>query len=138
MNNIFLYITFLTTIFSTNHPQLTINISNIEKVAGKIVIGVFSTKKSFLKEGKSFKEYIIDVNDNSVSFVIKDLSKGDYAISLYHDANSDNVCNRNFFGIPKEGYGFSKNFKPKLSAPKYKDCKFLLENNIILDIKLPN
>ncbi|TXD47209.1 DUF2141 domain-containing protein [Polaribacter sp. IC073] len=138
MNSIFLYIALLTTMFSSNNPQLTLHISNIEKMEGKIRIGVFNKKEGFLKEGKSFKAYLIEVDENSETIIIRDLPKGAYAISLYHDVNSDNVCNRNFFGIPKEKYGFSNNIKPKLSAPKYKDCKFLLKSDTILDITLLN
>lgn len=138
MQIILLYITFFTGLFYSNNPELTINISNIEKVKGEIRIGVFNKKESFLKEGNAIKEYIIAVDEESEIIIIKDLPKGNYAISLYHDANSDNKCNRNFFGIPKEGYGFSNNYKPKLSAPKYKDCQFLLTENKSIHINLIN
>lgn len=121
-----------------NNPKLTIKISNIEKIKGEIKVGVFNTDTNFLKEGYAIKNYAIKVENNTAILTITDLPKGEYAVTMYHDQNSDNECNRNFIGIPKEPYGFSNNIKPKMSAPKYKDCKFSFTDNKTLNIKLIN
>lgn len=138
MNSILLYITIFTGLLTSSNPELTINISNVKSLNGEIVIGIFNTENNFLKNGAAVKNYTIAVDGATETIVIKDLPKGDYAISLYHDENSDGKCNRNFIGIPKEGYGFSNNIKPKLSAPSYKDCKFVLIENTVLNIALIN
>ena len=44
--------------------------------------------------------------------------------------------NRKFIGIPKEPYAFSNNIRPKLSKPTFEECKFLLENNLAMQITL--
>ena len=128
----------LISIFPTNNPQLTIKISNIEKTKGEIKVGIFNTDRNFLKEGAAIRNYSVKVDKNTAVLTITDLPKGEYAVSMYHDENSDNECNRNFIGIPKEPYGFSNNIKPKMSAPKYNDCKFTFEENKTLNIKLIN
>ena len=138
MGILIIFFSFLTSVFSNNNPQLTIHIQNIESTKGKIIIGVFNTDKDFLKEGVAIKNYTISINKSTESIVINDLPKGEYAISLFHDENSDNECNRNFLGIPKEGYGFSNNVKPKFSAPTYEQCKFSLTSDTKLDIRLIN
>jgi uncharacterized protein (DUF2141 family) len=48
----------------------------------------------------------------------------DYAIVTLHDENNDNVFQKNAFGIPQEGYGFSNNAKPRFSAPSFDECRF--------------
>lgn len=138
MNSIFLYITFISGLFSVENPQLTLKISNIEKMQGEIIIGVFNQDKNFLKEGFAIKNYKIKVEKNTAVINITDLPKGEYAITMYHDENSDNECNRNFLGIPKESYAFSNNFKPKFGPPTFKDCKFELSENKTLNIKMIN
>lgn len=138
MNSIFLYITFMMGFFSIENPQLTLKISNIEKMQGEIIIGVFNQDKNFLKDGFAIKKYKIKVDKNTAVININDLPKGEYAITMYHDENSDNECNRNFMGIPKEGYAFSNNFKPKFGPPKFKDCKFELSESKTLNIKMIN
>lgn len=136
MNILILYLSFLTSFFGNDNPQLTIHVQNIKSLKGEIIIGVFNTDKDFLKDGVAIKNYTITVDKATETIVIKDLPKGEYAVSLYHDENSDKECNRNFLGIPKEAYGFSNNVKPKFSAPSYEDCKFTLAENKVLDIAL--
>lgn len=132
------YFFLLSSVFATDNPKLTLHIQNIDAIKGKIIIGVFNTDKDFLKDGVAIKNYSIDVNETSETIIIDDLSKGEYAISLYHDENSDNECNRNFLGIPKEGYGFSNNVKPKFSPPSYEACKFLLTTDVVMKINVIN
>ena len=138
MKSLFILYGILSSLFSTENPQLTIKISNIEKIQGEIKIGVFNSDASFLKEGAALKNYSIKVEKNTAILTITNLPKGEYAVSMYHDENSDNECNKNFIGIPKEAYGFSNNIKPKMSAPKYKDCKFNFMENKTLNIKMIN
>ncbi len=52
------------------------------------------------------------------------LPPGRYAAVCYHDENSNGKFDRSIIGMPKEGYCFSKNFKPTLAAPKFEDCAF--------------
>ena len=125
-------------IMAQENPSLTINISNISSTKGHLIIAVFKTDKNFLQKGSAFTNYSIVIEKDIESIKITDLPKGTYAVSLFHDENSDEECNRNFFGIPKEAFGFSNNVKPKLSAPSFNDCKFALTNDLVLDIALLN
>lgn len=44
---------------------------------------------------------------------------GRYAVVVIHDENSNMKLDRNFFGIPKEGFGFSNNPRVIFSAPSF-------------------
>ena len=136
MCNLLLYLLLSAYIMPNPNPQLTINIANIEVVEGYIRIGVFNKNNTFLKKGFTFKKYMIAVKDSTETIVINDLPKGEYAFILYHDKNSDGKMNRKFIGIPKEPYGFSNNIRPKLSKPTFEECKFLLEDNLVMQITL--
>ncbi len=136
MKNILLIPLLLLSLWPNENPKLVLKISNIQKMQGDIKIGVFKSESSFLKEDLAVKNYSIKVIKNTAILTISDLPKGEYAISMFHDENSDNKMNTNFIGIPKEPYGFSNNVKPKMSAPKYKDCKFNFSDDKTLEIKL--
>ncbi|MEI8258459.1 MAG: DUF2141 domain-containing protein [Deltaproteobacteria bacterium] len=47
-----------------------------------------------------------------------------YAVVVHHDENDDNVFQRGLFGRPLEGYGFSNDVHPILSAPSWQACRF--------------
>jgi len=61
---------------------------------------------------------------------------GSYAVAIFHDENSDGVCNTNFLGIPEEGYGFSNNIKPLLSAPTFDEAKVSVKKDTEIEIHL--
>ena len=136
MKSLLVSIAVLASLFPVENPKLTIKISNIETMKGDIKVGVFNTDATFLKVGYAIKNYTVKVEKNTAVITITDLPKGEYAVSMYHDENSDNKMNTNFIGIPKEPYGFSNNVKPKMSAPKYTDCKFSFSEDKTLQIKL--
>lgn len=138
MKTLIIYCTLFFGLWSANNPQLVINIENIESIQGDIIIGIYNTEKGFLEAGTEIKHYKLTVVKNTERLVINDLPAGSYAISMFHDENSDGICNKNFMGIPKEPYGFSNNFKPKFSAPKFEDCKFSFSKNHEIQIRLVN
>jgi uncharacterized protein (DUF2141 family) len=49
---------------------------------------------------------------------------GKYAVVCYHDENGNGKFDENLLGMPKEGYCFSNNIKPKFSAPNFDQCAF--------------
>jgi uncharacterized protein (DUF2141 family) len=65
------------------------------------------------------------------------LPRGDYAVAVFHDENMNGRLDKNIFGIPKEGYGFSNNPKKSMGPPKFTDVKFQLSQpEKALEIKL--
>jgi uncharacterized protein (DUF2141 family) len=54
---------------------------------------------------------------------------GDYAVTLFHDENSNGKFDSNFVGYPLEGYGFSNNAKAMFKAPSFDECKFHYDGN---------
>lgn len=120
--------------------DLVISVSNIKSPKGIIEIGLFDNKADFLKPGKASKTQRFEVTSVKQVFVLKDIKPGQYAVSLYHDINGDGKCNLNGLGIPQEGFGFSNNVKPLLSAPQFDACRFCcapLPSNV-LAIRLIN
>ncbi len=54
---------------------------------------------------------------------IHDIKPGRYSIIILDDENKNNDLDKNWLGIPTEGFGFSKNVKPTLlGAPDFEKC----------------
>ncbi len=49
---------------------------------------------------------------------------GRYAVSLGHDENDNGHLDRNFFGIPTEGWGVSNDARPHMAPPRWDDAVF--------------
>ncbi len=112
--------------FVQEKKPLKIVITTLKDTKSSISIGVYRKQDDFPSNEKAaFKGYNLKPEGkNTASIFIADLAHGEYAIAIYQDQNSDNKLNTGVFGIPKEPYAFSNNFKPRFSGPKYDDCKF--------------
>jgi len=58
-------------------------------------------------------------------------------VSVFHDENMNQKPDKNFVGVPKEGYGASNNPKKKIGPPSFDETKFQLSGTEqSLEIKL--
>lgn len=101
--------------------SLTVTISNIESNKGTIQVGLYNSKSSFLNT--PYRSTSIQAKTGSVQVIFKNVPKGVYAISLYHDKDNNNELNT-FFKIPTEPYGISNNAKGKFGPPNWEEAKF--------------
>lgn len=108
---------------SSNIP-LTIVVSNLTSGDGPVEMSIYRTEDEFPVKDKHFKKYRFKPKNGKLSAKIKDLAYGEFALAIYQDVDGSGKINQNLIGIPKEPYAFSNNFKPKLKAPSYDNCKF--------------
>ncbi len=116
--------------------QLTVIISGINKVKGKLVIGLFDNKSDWLKKGKEFSVKTIEIKSKEETIIFDKLPDGEYGVSAYHDHNSDGKCNRSIIGYPVEGFGFSRNAKVFIKAPGFKKVSFTVTESTTVSLAL--
>ncbi len=103
---------------------LIVILKNLESATAPIYVSVYGVKSKFPSPKGQLKEYKFIPNGKEYSAEITDLKFGTYAVATYQDENSSGEIDKNFIGMPTEGFGFSNNYKPKVKAPAFKDCKF--------------
>lgn len=108
----------------TDDPKnttLTVTVQNIQQKTGTIRIALMKSCKKF-PDCNPASTAILEAKNSSVqkAFIIE---PGEYAVAVYHDVNANGELDKRIFGIPKEPYGFSNNFRPRVSAPTFVDCK---------------
>ena len=109
---------------SEKYFSITVKIDNIKSIKGMMEVALYKDPAKFPKVGQTHRMARVKVEGKEVTYTFEHLEEDDYAICIYHDLNSNKICDKNFFGVPTEAYGFSNNFKPVLSAPVFKDCSF--------------
>ena len=62
---------------------------------------------------------------------IAGLGRGDYAVSVIHDENN-NAKLDTFAGIPREGFGFSRNPAIRFGPPKFSAAEFPLAGDVTM------
>ena len=114
--------------------DLTVIITNIKNYDGKIKVTLYE-KENFLNSAKATKTEWIKIEKLAEKCVFKNLSNGEYAVTVYHDENSDGILNHKLLVVPEEGTGFSNNYHPKMK-PNFEACKIVVSQNKTEIIKL--
>jgi uncharacterized protein (DUF2141 family) len=122
--------------YFANAQQLKMNIdvTNVQKGKGTVVLNVYDKKENFLKTAYFTK--VQKANQGILKFQV-DLPRGTYAITVFQDLDNNGDLKSNWFGIPKEPVGNSTNFKPDGGAPTFGDCSiYVLKNDSTIAIAL--
>lgn len=78
---------------------------------------------------------IIASSTATATIRIADLAPGEYALLVIHDENRNGKLDT-MFGMPREGFGFSRNPATRLGPPRYADVRFALSVHSSQAIKL--
>jgi len=106
--------------------ELTITIDGIRNDRGHIMLTVYGSAEEWLKESPSGHDRSLKAGTGSVAVTL-DLPPGTYAAAAYQDENDNGKFDRNFIGIPLEGYAFSNGARPFLfTAPSFATASFTL------------
>jgi uncharacterized protein (DUF2141 family) len=88
---------------------------------GQVVCALF--KRNQWLEKTDFPAFARIENGRAVC-VFRDVPKGLYAISAFHDENGNQKLDTNFLGIPKESWCTSRNARAFMGPPDFDDAKF--------------
>ena len=140
MQKVFIICVLIVTNIFLTHAQeketytITVNISGMKADKGDVYVALYNSKASFLKN--EFKGAIVKVSDKNAIAIFKNIEKGTYAISAFHDKNNNKKMDTNFVGIPKEPTGCSNGATGFMGPPKYKNAKFELSTNLIISVQV--
>lgn len=105
--------------------SLIIEVEGLENRNGNINLTLFDNEAGFPDDiDKALRKVSKPLKPGRVVIEIRDLEPGTYGFALLHDEDRNNKMNKNMLGIPREGFAFSTNFKPRISGPDFSDVSF--------------
>ncbi|MDO1513142.1 DUF2141 domain-containing protein [Maribacter confluentis] len=116
--------------------KLQLNVEGVPTKKGTICYAVYTNESSFLKFDKVYKSGMEKAEEGKTTIEINDLPDGEYAVAIFHDANSNKKLDTNMLGIPKEQVAFTKGRLKMFGPPKFKECAFILDSNLDLTVTL--
>jgi len=122
-----------------SYTDMVIRIQNIESGQGKLMVAVYDRRDGYMNLSKAiFLKAVPRPNPGTVEVVIPGLTdRRYYAITCYHDKNGNGRLDRNFFGVPTEPYGFSRDSRPKFRAPEWDEvCILWRDSRPVVEIRL--
>ncbi|MBX7191459.1 MAG: DUF2141 domain-containing protein [Sandaracinaceae bacterium] len=98
---------------------------------GHVRAGAYADAGSWLGS-RSVVNCVAPVQGGRARCVMELPREGAYAIGLFHDADDDGELDRGVFGVPTEGYGFSRNVGGGLSAPSFASAALQVAANALV------
>ena len=109
-----------------------LTISNQAVAVFSMILGLSGILRA---QEKSPPKNLIHVEISNLRNDKGQVKPGTYAVSTFHDENSNGKLDTNLLGIPTEGVGASNNAKGHFGPPKFDDAKFRFEGGR-LDLKI--
>ncbi|NTW64424.1 MAG: DUF2141 domain-containing protein, partial [Chlorobiaceae bacterium] len=99
---------------SDQKGSIIVHVQNLKKPEGLLGVALFSSAQGFPgKSDRAFAKKGVKITATSHDVTFDNIPYGTYAISVFHDENSNEKLDTMIFGIPKEGVGVSNNPKMK-------------------------
>jgi uncharacterized protein (DUF2141 family) len=122
--NLFMGLMFTLLAAYTQAQETQIKVTEIRSAKGSVILNVFKDNDAYDKQ-QPYKQFVFDKKAlaNGTLTIHCALEPGTYGITLIDDENGDGKLNKNFVGMPKEGFGFSNFFMTKMKKPSFDDFK---------------
>jgi len=115
--------------FASAQSTITIEISNLRSNNGLVSLELFDAKQQIVEKVKEV------IKDKTCTIVIENLKNAKYAIRYFHDENSNDELDTNWFGIPQEGYGFSNDAFGTFGPKDFEEWLFDLSGDMVIVFK---
>ena len=124
--------------FQLYASEIEVSLENLRSQKGEVLYLLFAAEKGFPDQaGNSLIKGSIPAREaHERGIMINGLVDGEYALSIFHDENSNHKLDTTFIGIPKEGFGFSQNPYVFFGPPSFNKAKFVLKTRTKLKVKI--
>jgi len=107
---------------------LVVHVDGLRNQNGQVGCMVYASADGFPKSReKAARKMLVKIAERSATCVFEDLKPGTYAVIVMHDENGNGELDRNFLGIPTEGWGASGAKHGGFGPPKFDDSAFRYE-----------
>ena len=104
---------------------IEVKVENVRSSKGLITAVLYGDNpEGFLKRGQRLDRIRVEAKEGETLLCLKAPEEGRYSVALYHDENGNKEFDRNFLGIPSEGYGFSNNPGFRFGKPEQEETLF--------------
>ena len=119
--------------------RLAVQVTHVRAAQGEVAVTIYpdDARRFMAPKGKLARQRVkAGAPTTNACFNLP--KAGTYAIAVYHDANGDRDFNRNGFGMPTEGFGFSNDAPTTVGLPPFKSVRFAVregENRIAVRMR---
>ncbi|HMA13997.1 MAG: DUF2141 domain-containing protein [Bacteroidota bacterium] len=107
---------------------IQVTVEKVRSSKGLITAVLYNDNpETFLKEGARLDRIRVEAQAGETTLCLTAPAAGRFSVALYHDENGNKKFDRDFLGIPSEGYGFSQNPGFRFGKPDVEETLFTLD-----------
>lgn len=105
--------------------RIIIAVEGLRSSRGSVRGALFASSDGWTREGSQLATCTAQIESHRASCVIEDVPPGSYAFAFLHDEDDDGALDRDWIGLPQEGFGFSNDAAPVLGPPSFHSARFV-------------
>ena len=106
---------------SAGAADLTITVTGLRSADGLVRLAIFDNADEF-PVGEKVQNRDLPARAVAQTVVFTGLKPGRYAVAMHHDENRNKEMDTYCFGLPKEGYGFSRDAPVFFGPPDFEQA----------------
>ena len=108
---------------------IDVHVHGVRSDRGHVTFVLYGDKpEDFLVKGKKIFKQRFTANQGTVEFCVILPEPGVYAATAYHDENDNGKFDKNWAGLPVEGFGMSNNPATFLAPPSHDQAAFAVSH----------
>lgn len=125
------------TALAQSDGTLRLEVGDFRNNIGTLQCRLFARAADF-PDGEGVLTVRVPINGRKAACAFPNIEAGTYAVAVVHDENNNGRVDKNFLGVPTEGYGASNNRTYALSSPKWEESKLVLKpsETLMLQVNL--
>jgi len=106
--------------------SLSIHVDNVDPRGGVIRLGLYDAASYSNDKAEPTAGADVRAEPRETLVTLHNLQPGTYAIEVYQDINANDKMDTNWLGLPLEPFGFSRDARPHLRKPRFRQVEFTL------------
>jgi|SRR5215471_4298764 len=102
-----------------------VEVARLRNNNGQVSCSLYSSADGFPKDAqKAVAHVVAPISEHKAVCEFPAIAPGMFAVSVFHDENSNGKLDTNFLGIPREGVGASNDARGHMGPPKFDAAAF--------------
>lgn len=106
---------------------ITVAVDGLRNDQGTVRCGLYNSPDGFRDPGRQFMGVAVPISGGKANCVFSNVPPGSYAAAVFHAEHNETTLETGLFGIPKEGYGFSRNPSSTFGPPGFTAAAYLYQ-----------
>jgi uncharacterized protein (DUF2141 family) len=103
--------------------RVEVTVTGFRSEEGEARIALYLDEGGWPNEEPVFATAVLPIREGRASTVFEDVPAGPFAVSAFHDKDSDGELDTGFLDIPSEDYGFSADARGTFGPPGFEEAR---------------